>query len=125
MIQEAGDGEVVWTGTEAEVLALIKQVGGGPKTVVCHNCGKPGHWPRECKEAKRDRFKGGLSNWKRTPPSARTPATESVNGKTFKWYAKCGCWTTTHDAETHPGGRTDSKDPSESGSGRKRFSLEL
>ena len=43
MIQEAGAKEVIWTGTEAEVLALIKLEGGGPKTGVCHNCGKPGN----------------------------------------------------------------------------------
>ena len=34
MIQEAGAEKVVWTGTEAEVLALIKQERGGPKTGV-------------------------------------------------------------------------------------------
>ena len=109
MIQEAGAGEVVWTGTEAEVLALIKQEGGGPKTGLCHTCGKPGHWLRVCMEAKRDLGNGGLSNWKRTRRPAGTPESKSINGKTFKWGAKCVRWTTTHGTEAHTGERNDDK----------------
>jgi hypothetical protein len=55
-IKEAGNEKVVWTRTQAEVLAVIKQEGGGHnKTGVCHNCGKAGHWSRECPPPKKDR----------------------------------------------------------------------
>jgi hypothetical protein len=58
MIKEAGKpaAKPEWTGTEAEVLALIKEAGGGSKVgTTCHNCGKPDHWSRECKEPRKDR----------------------------------------------------------------------
>ena len=110
MIQDAGNDKAPWTGTEAEVLALIKQSGGGPKSgTTCHNCGKEGHWSRECKEARTDRRNSGIQNWKKTPPAVGTPATKLANGKTFKWCAKCVRWTTTHDTASHTGGRTDDR----------------
>ena len=106
MIQSAGKGAPisVWTGTQAEVLALIKQEGGGAKSGVCHNCGKPGHWSRECPDPKKDRGNAGTPNWKKVAPAAGTPTTKSVNGKTFNWCAKCSRWTTTHATSTHTGG---------------------
>jgi hypothetical protein len=70
MIHEAGKGtapNAVWTGTQAEVLALIKEAGGGPKTGVCHNCGKSDHWAQECKEPRKERAHSGVPNWKRVP----------------------------------------------------------
>jgi transposase InsO family protein len=105
MIKEAGNvTKVAWTGTEAEVLALIKEVGGGPKLGTCHNCGKPGHWSRECTETRQDsRPNGSVPNWKRVAPTAGTPTTKTVNGKTFNWCGKCNRWTTTHDTSSHQG----------------------
>jgi hypothetical protein len=108
MIREAGNGtadnKAMWTGTQAEILALIKQEGGGPKSGVCHNCNKPGHWLREWTEPRKDRGHSGAPNWKKVAPPAGTPTTKSVNEKTFNWCGKCNRWTTTHDTATHTGG---------------------
>jgi hypothetical protein len=112
MIKEAGKpaAKPEWTRTEAEVLALIKEAGGGSKVgTTCHNCGKPYHWSRECKEPRKDRGNSGVPNWKRVPSPAGTPTTKTVNGKTFNWCAKCACWTTTHDTVSHTGGKPDGK----------------
>ena len=80
IIQEAGNDKAHWTGTAAEVLAFIKQSGGGPKTgTSCHNCGKEFHWLRKCKEAQTHCRNSGIQNWKKTPPTAGTPATKLVS----------------------------------------------
>jgi hypothetical protein len=106
MIHEAGKGTAptaVCTGTPAEVLALIKEAGGGPKTGACHNCGKSDHWARECTEPRKERAHSGVPYWKRVPPPDGTPTTKTVNGKIFRWCAKCSQWTTTHDTASHTG----------------------
>jgi hypothetical protein len=106
MIHEVGKGTAptaVWTGTQAEVLALIKEAGGGPKTGACHNCGKSDHWARECTEPRKERAHSGVPNWKRAPPPDGTPNTKTANGKIFRWCAKCSRWTTTHDTASHTG----------------------
>jgi hypothetical protein len=108
MIREAGSGtadnQAAWTGTQAEILALIKQEGGGHKSGVCHNCNKPGHWSRECPEPQKDLGRSGAPNRKKVAPPAGTSTTKSVNERTFNWCGKCNRWTTTHDTVSHTRG---------------------
>jgi transposase InsO family protein len=66
---------------------------------------------RECKAPKTEHATSGIPSgipsrtphWKQVPPPDGTPNTKSVNGKTFKWCAKCGRWTTSHDTVSHAG----------------------
>jgi hypothetical protein len=126
MIREAGNGtadnKAAWTGTQAEILALIKQEGVGIKSGVCHNCNKPGHCSRECPEPRKDRGRSGAPNWKKVAPPAGTATIKSVNERTFNWCGKCGRWTTTHDTVSHTGGAgADSKTEANLGVNKRTF----
>jgi len=75
-----------------------------PNQGACHNCGKTGHWSKNCP----DRHKGSKGNktgmkWKTTPPLPGAPTTRTEGKHTFKWCAKCNRWSTTHSTETHRG----------------------
>ena len=121
--------------TRAEVSNLMQSKpsanGSDTKKGTCHNCGKPGHWSRECPDAKgkskssggggkgghdqNDRSKGAPKSWRLVAPGSGDPQTKSVNGKTFHWCATCKRWTTTHSTETHTGAK---KNKSTDGSSR-------
>ena len=113
--------------TRAEVLNLMQSKtsfvnGSDAKKGTCHNCGKPGHWSRECPDAKgkpksgggggrgghgqNDRSKGAPKSWRSVAPGSGDPqSNKPVNGKTFHWCATCKHWTTTHSTETHTGAK--------------------
>ena len=110
--------------TRAEVLNLMQSEpsanGSDTKKGPCHNCGKPGHWSRECPDAKgksksgggggkgglgqNNRSKGAPKSWRLVEPGSGNLQTKPVNGKTFHWCAtSCKHWTTTHSMETYTG----------------------
>lgn len=110
--------------TQAQLNVLIQQaVQDATKPKMggnCHNCGKPGHWSRECPEKKSGgpprnfrggrggRFQGGRPQGgrggggdrgnrgfrdgfdKRKGPGPGESKTKVVNGKTWHWCEKCG-----------------------------------
>jgi hypothetical protein len=100
--------------TKAQILNLIESVhkpgrqSSKPKG-ACFNCGDPNHQVKDCpkpkpspEDAKAKRH-ATMPKWKLTAPAQGEPKVKTVNGKTFKWCAKCGNWTTTHDTSTHTG----------------------
>lgn len=83
---------------------------------TCHNCGKEGHWARNCPtKAKNSGITSQKANatgtsgkavsasWTRTPPAANAPQQKSMHGKTFHWCGKCKRWTTSHGTDQHVG----------------------
>jgi Reverse transcriptase (RNA-dependent DNA polymerase)/Zinc knuckle len=93
---------------------------------TCNNCGKQGHWARDCPS--RNNRKGGgrgfgnggrsggrgfggrggskgkaNSSWTRVPPEPNQPKTKVEHGKTFHWCATCKRWSTSHGTDQHRG----------------------
>jgi Zinc knuckle len=107
--------------TEVAVLALIKSQTDQQSKGVCHTCGKPSHWSRECPDKKSkgpsNRGRSGTTqqgrsarggpksknNLKTTPPASGEPQSQLRNGKMMHWCATCGRWSTTHGTSTHVG----------------------
>ena len=115
--------------TKAQVLTLIENASKGgsstrssnkkfggksdgkPKGAgLCYNCGEKGHLIKDCPkpkaspdQARINRHKS-MSPWKLVAPSSGESNTKTVNGRSFKWCAKCMNWTTTHDTQGHTGG---------------------
>ena len=108
--------------TKAEILNLIESVNkkdlskkigtkarDNQKSNGCFNCGDPDHQIKDCpkprptqEQAKAKRH-SNMAKWKLTAPKTNESKTKTVNGREFKWCAKCGNWTTTHDTGTHTG----------------------
>ena len=90
------------------------------KNRKCHECGKPGHFKRDCPELKSNGNGSGngnrnhRNNPKTTPPASNeTPIKQcngepvfekEINGRTMQC-AKCKRYTTTHNTGSHTGGK--------------------
>ncbi|WP_459421618.1 zinc finger CCHC domain-containing protein, partial [Marinobacter adhaerens] len=114
----------------AKIFTLIQQQGTSPAKPddVCKNCGKKGHWARECPAKKRETGthgnrssgrQGGTRSssstsgpsWKKVPPPTGSPQQKTVQGKQWSWCGKCGRWSTTHGTDTHTGKKPDTGGP--------------
>jgi hypothetical protein len=108
-----------------QVLQLIESVTGSSpskkntnnkqsKPRGCFNCGDPDHVIKDCPKPKmteqqaKEKRHSTMSKWKLTAPKAGEPNVKVVNGRTFKWCAKCNNWTTSHDTSTHTGSSSKS-----------------
>jgi GAG-pre-integrase domain/Zinc knuckle len=118
--------------TLAQAYVLLQTTpGAGGKakpTDVCLNCGKTGHWARDCPQKKSDSKKSGPKSgarrvrgshhgrqskarlpprpedaWKTVKPAPGQPTTKKHDNKPFYWCEKCGRWTPTHTTATHKG----------------------
>ena len=106
--------------TKAQILTLIENSSGagsnkkskqpdGKSKRGCFNCGSLDHVVKDCpkpkpgpSEARAARHKT-MSKWKLVAPADGESHVKTVNGKVFKWCAKCMNWTTTHNTQTHTG----------------------
>ena len=113
-----------------EALALIQSGASDPgpnkKGTKCFNCGKEGHWSRECPDPpnpnrgpNRNSRSGGRPNngsrrsskkdgsrgvsWKHQAPAPGQSESKTMNGRTFEWCGKCSRWSTTHNTASHTG----------------------
>jgi transposase InsO family protein len=68
-----GDEALAATGSENQK---------GKKKGKCHNCGKPGHWARECRSAKKDPSATETSQVSTPKPKAETKPVGSANAVT-------------------------------------------
>lgn len=120
-------GNLAATEVQTQLNALIQQQrGSGGKAKpddVCLNCGKKGHWARDCKSGKKQakgKNNGGgkkgkpnnknqalTNNWKKVPPDQGEPETKTMRGKTWHWCAHCGRWSTTHGTKDHTGPKSN------------------
>ena len=84
--------------------------------VICHNCGKKGHYARNCcskvamnVEAKSEQPSGAptkkpkVDAWKLKPPTKDAPHMQTVNDKQWFWCGKCSHWTLSHLTANHKG----------------------
>ena len=103
---------------------LLQQVTGKNN---CLNCGKEGHWARDCPDKSKSGGGGGGGrngrnraqrmgkggNWKTTPPKSGQPTTIKRGDLEFHWCDTCKHWNTTHTTIQHVkgAGRRAKKNP--------------
>ena len=118
----------------AQAYALFQQQAssssGGANTNKgnCLNCGKPGHWAKDCPSKKnnanskspkkpiqrkgaqpfekkrQDHGAGATKNaWKKVAPKDNEPERKTVDGRPWMWCAKCARWSTSHGTDSHRG----------------------
>jgi len=110
------------------VYALVQSAGGSSRdksSDTCNNCGKKGHWARDCRDKRNGDGKTFSSKYKslrnnpgrggpgrggpgRTGNTPRTPPPKPgeseikfINGKKSYWCAKCNRWTISHGTDGH------------------------
>ena len=94
--------------------------------LFCHNCGKKGHFSKDCTEHKRteeerkDLRHKNLAPWQLKAPSSKEGHSKVVNKRTYHWCAKCENWTSTHNTQTHGKGRTFTKNNNQKFSNNKK-----
>ena len=133
--------------SQAHAFALLQQQTHGSGTAsatdICLNCGKPGHWARDCPKKVQPSGRGrgsfrapgrsvrfspgprpsgnsgsrppsstGSKSWKTTAPKAGESESKKQDGRTWRWCAKCGRWSTTHGTAQHTGPSRGSPAPS-------------
>lgn len=108
----------------SKAYVLLPHADNGPKKGNCNECGRPGHWARDCpnkhrpssngngtrppfpkrqQKGRRDNNKknNDRTSWKKVAPSGNESQTKTMIGKTWHWCAKCRRWSTTHNTEQH------------------------
>ena len=89
--QRAGGGKK--EGTDEALAATGSEDRKGKKKGKCHNCGKPGHWARECRSAKKDPSATETSQVSTPKPKAETKPVGSANAVTGYDSEGDGFWT--------------------------------
>ena len=82
------------------LMATIKVKG---TSVTCFNCGKKGHYANKCTNPTSTApvATGASREWMKIQPTAGSPETKEVNGRTWHWCGGCNSWSTTHGTATH------------------------
>ena len=66
----------------------------------------------DSKESNKDKKKKKSKHaWKQKPPKEGSAETKKVDGKTWKWCAKCSRWTLSHSTSEHTGRPSNEESP--------------
>ena len=106
--------------TQADVEGLLKQKLDGNNTgkgttVMCFNCGKKGHYVNNLTNPTSIALvaTGASREWMKIQPTAGSPDTKEVNGRTWHWCGGCNRWLTTHGAASHKNKVKEGESPPE------------